>query len=349
MSGASFLVVLNIAALTHQRAEMNRFVVIVLLFLATISATPAVVGSSQIDPTWVAQAQTDIPRSVARYSALCKEMDEETVLKYQGQRMQATGGKASFRNRTINFSLQCLGGNVLLKTTSRFEDEPGKSTIVLKCRNEEYSFSLTQRTPDAPYILVKYNRDTPGDDVRVEGGFVSTAFQDLPIILHAIKSENGHKLTALRWDATKELLVAELEITTPGEATAKSEKREYRIDINNYWHIVERTIRVPSTSVNTVVAYGNNLDGLALPSEIIETSSPVNSETVRVEMNLSLKKTSKRPEDFRLAAFGLPEPVDVPQRQQTPIYLWFVLGAVICGMLALLLRYRARRAFGERT
>ncbi len=47
--------------------------------------------------------------------------------------------------------------------------------------------------------------------------------------------------------------------------------------------------------------------------------------------------------DFRLSAFGLPEPVGVTWQKPIPIFVWITAGAVAFALLAVLFRYLARR------
>ena len=46
---------------------------------------------------------------------------------------------------------------------------------------------------------------------------------------------------------------------------------------------------------------------------------------------------------FYLSTYNLPEPVGVTAPKPIPTYLWFLIGAGVCGFAGLLLRYRARR------
>ena len=47
--------------------------------------------------------------------------------------------------------------------------------------------------------------------------------------------------------------------------------------------------------------------------------------------------------DFTLSAFGLPETAGIARKKPTPMHLWILLGADACGVLALLLRFLAKR------
>ncbi len=91
------------------------------------------------------------------------------------------------------------------------------------------------------------------------------------------------------------------------------------------------------------------IGGVQFPTEYKSRSSyfvegvPNGGETETVTL-ISLKLTDKRPADFRLAAFGLPEPIDVAPPPESKWYLWVLAAAGACAALAWLLRYRHRRA-----
>jgi hypothetical protein len=64
----------------------------------------------------------------------------------------------------------------------------------------------------------------------------------------------------------------------------------------------------------------------------IAKAPPGSEITVRV---LSLTLTDKTPDDFRLSAFGLPEPADATlPTKPTRWYLWLLVAAGVCAALA---------------
>lgn len=65
------------------------------------------------------------------------------------------------------------------------------------------------------------------------------------------------------------------------------------------------------------------------------------TRTVEYEFQVPARLPDTR--EFTLAAFGLPEPVGVTWEKPTPRYVWFVLAAAGCGLLALALGRLARR------
>jgi hypothetical protein len=68
----------------------------------------------------------------------------------------------------------------------------------------------------------------------------------------------------------------------------------------------------------------------------IGSGKEVNTYKVEFDTNVPDEK-------FRLSYYGLPEPVGVTWKKPVPKYLWFLLGAGACVVVATLLRYAARR------
>jgi hypothetical protein len=48
-------------------------------------------------------------------------------------------------------------------------------------------------------------------------------------------------------------------------------------------------------------------------------------------------------EEFTLSAFGMPEPPGITWKKPTPVYTWVIAAAALCGTLAFLFRYLAKR------
>jgi hypothetical protein len=57
---------------------------------------------------------------------------------------------------------------------------------------------------------------------------------------------------------------------------------------------------------------------------------------------IAVKLTEKTAADFRLSAFGLPEPIDFPAPAKSRWYLWVLGAAGVCGALAWFFRRRYR-------
>jgi hypothetical protein len=69
-----------------------------------------------------------------------------------------------------------------------------------------------------------------------------------------------------------------------------------------------------------------------------------NKKVIRVVSRKPIRET-----ECTLTAFGLPEPVGVTWPKRTPVYVWILLGGGACLVLALGLRYVARRAARKST
>lgn len=293
-------------------------------------------GGTAVDPAWVARARTEIPQAVERYRTIARSMDEATVVAYRGE-PAADGGLSTFRNRTIRCSVQRLGNNLIYRKATAHDDDPGGARTAVEVHNEDYSFTLNQHRPDSAFVLVAYALKEPHDEVPEGGSFVNHAYQELKgIVLRAVNGTDGHRLAALRWDESRGLLFARVE--------RDRDTRDYWIDPSPHWHIAERTIRLPSRSVRTAITYGAVIDGEPCPVRIVETGLVIDSRPVRAEMTLDVRRTTTTAGDYRLSAFGLPEPVDAPKRTGGRTYLGFLTAAVLCIIVAVLLRLLAQRS-----
>jgi hypothetical protein len=68
--------------------------------------------------------------------------------------------------------------------------------------------------------------------------------------------------------------------------------------------------------------------------------------TIRSDIEFKVSRPAREPadEEFRLTAFGLPEPVGIAMpKRPTPRYVWFLIAAAGLGVLAVLFRVLARR------
>lgn len=64
----------------------------------------------------------------------------------------------------------------------------------------------------------------------------------------------------------------------------------------------------------------------------------------RYESLLAEPRNLPNDDDFRLTAFGLPEPIGVEWKKPTPRYVWLLVGAGVFAILAVGFRYFARRS-----
>ena len=115
------------------------------------------------------------------------------------------------------------------------------------------------------------------------------------------------------------------------------------------WVPVESTTRTWAARFETRFEYGFDLEGLAFPT-VVETNSsyhvtPAPPANLARHVIRSLESTRKTERDFRLTAFGLPEPVDAPppQRSGLPTYGYILAGSAACAVLSLVFRQFARR------
>jgi hypothetical protein len=120
------------------------------------------------------------------------------------------------------------------------------------------------------------------------------------------------------------------------------------VDPSHGWRVVERRVEASTAAETDRWTYGVVVGGVEFPSEFKTlttfkgASAPPNMEiTGRL---IRLQVTEKTPEDFRLSAFGIPEPVDVgPPPNPTRWYLWLLAAAGCCAAFSLGFAYLRRR------
>jgi hypothetical protein len=145
-------------------------------------------------------------------------------------------------------------------------------------------------------------------------------------------------LKAIRWDEAKRLVYVRFS-AKDNEKTPAIDDEELWVDPANHWRIVEMIKRIGGVVVTQILTYGPSVEGLTFPARIDasyiapskhpEPSCKCHTTVLRVE------KTKKTPSDFRLSAFGLPEPVGKAPAKRIPNYVWLLAAAVASAVLAL--------------
>jgi hypothetical protein len=278
-----------------------------------------------IDLDWLARVKTEGRAAYEKYKAASKRLEAE----YEVRSDKAPGpaGTIPFRPQTWRDRVIRLGDNAIIERVRILDDAPTKPQIHLQCDNSDYHFSLVKAREAAPYALGEY---TPGKrrSPNTEG-FHDEVFWTLHRVLAALDGDNTHTLRALRFDDTKGLLRIDYSF---GKVTDIWQNQLY-VDPSHYWRVVELRSETSRGSSTQQWTYGVTVGGLEFPTEktFLTTSKvaegpPNIATTIRL---ISLKETDKTPADFRLSAFGLPEPRGVAPLKSSRWYLWFIAAGVV--------------------
>ena len=82
---------------------------------------------------------------------------------------------------------------------------------------------------------------------------------------------------------------------------------------------------------------------------ILETASPAERKPYLTTQISEFRSVSAIPEtEFRLSVFGLPEPIGMPSPKHRPMYVWLLIAAALCAVLALGVHYFLRRRLRQR-
>lgn len=319
------------------------------LFLGLGFGSAACRGENAIDPVWCAKAQIEGKAVYEKYLALEPRLEE--VSECRAVRLDGgTGGGGGFSPHTRRERVVHLGDCILHERVRIFDDQPSKPKIRLECDNPDYHFTLGKQKEDAPWALTDYGRGAGKYPLITQGfGQPSSVFSDLREAIAAATKDSKYILRALRFDAKKGLLRIDFAFHIGQDAVEK----QVFLDPNHEWRVVESRVETPNAIGTDQYTYGTSVGGVTFPTEVKGTSrikvAKGPPDTVTTTRLISIKLTDKTPDDFRLPAFGFPEPEDVPVRAKpVPLYVWIVAAAGGCAIVAFgfgyLYRRRSRRA-----
>jgi hypothetical protein len=318
-----------------------RVVVFMILGLGGVARSAA---DPAIDPIWLARAKDEGEKAHEKYQALITHLEEE----YESQTAKAPGssGRIAIREGIQRMSLARLGDNIIYKRVYIPTGASNKPQIRLQCDNNDYHFTLQQSREEASYTLAGYEvgkRRLPLTQYAARFG--SPVYGKLRQALDAVKGEDKSTLQILRFDEAKGLLRIEFKNLVVKKFPAV---HKMWVDPSHGWRMVEYQSRF-DTSVETArMSYGVAVEGVEFPSEIktVDRFTQANGrpDFETTERLISVKLTDKTPDDFRLSAFGLPEPVDVtPLAKPTRWYLWILVVAGVSAALSFGFAYWRRR------
>jgi hypothetical protein len=304
----------------------------------SIFAAPAwCEGPRAVDAEWLAKGNSEGAAIVAKYQALFVRLDETQEL---------TVGNENPRGiRTMTTRSVRLGDNTMLEEGTTYRDPAKQRSLTLECDNADYHFSLGKTSPSSPFALTLY---APGERKlplwKRAGGLPGEAYYHLKDAIEALAPDNRANLRAVRFDPKAGLLSIEHE--RPGSKPRV--KEHVIIDPEKTWAITRRQAETPHAVISTDYTYGTVIDGLHYPNGSTSSTTPKPGSPLKpmrfVVRVLDIKRTEKSPEDFRLSAFGMPEPTGAaPPPKPTPWYPWMLAAAGACGALALGFAYLRRR------
>jgi hypothetical protein len=296
-----------------------------------------------IDPVWLAKASSEGKAAYQKYKALSLHMEEESSIEIK--RASSSTEKAPLHPQSNRERIVRLGDNVFREQIRILDGLPKSCQIQLQCDNSDYHFTLRKTKEDSPYALVDYTqggRKIPLS--RQDPGLPNEMLHHLRDALAAIENDGTYTLRGVRFDAMKGLLLIEF---GEGAGNTAVEDQVY-VDPNHDWRVVERRVKTPTLVSVDRWAYGVSVGGLEFPTEFKSSikykDAKAHPDMEIIEQLVSLKLTDKTPDDFRLSAFGLPEPVDVaPPAKPTRWYLWILVVAGVSAALSFGFAYWRRR------
>jgi hypothetical protein len=231
--------------------------------------------------------------------------------------------------------------------------------------NPRYAFTLSRKSPDAPWVLTNYVEMREGVDLGQMGRRQSTSYFGVvnkPVKFHMyflvdLVRDSGFRIGECRQVQVDGRNLVEVAFTYNfTENNWKSNwKGKLLLDPERYWccHSVDGVLKgdyVGGTLKHRNTQSDNAEDGLPLSRawEYVgdwrsSNGEVTNRQTLKCEAQLSRPDTLPDDAEFTLSAFGLPEPVGVTWEKPSRTYLWILAAAGVSVALALGFRYLARR------
>lgn len=313
-------------------------------FLLTVSSLAAG-DKNPVDPVWREKSHTAGKLAHDKYVALSGRVEET----YETQTDPLPGtpaGQSVTRVQKSKTKVVRAAGNTSVENM-RWIDNLSKPLIQLQCENHAYSFMLSRKSEGAEYALASYKIGQQNLLAESSAGILSEAFEPFGSALAAIEGQNGTTLKAIHWDERRALLHI---VSTKLIGNEDVSPQELWVDPMSNWRVMEYRRETKSASFATHIIYGDTvLDSMTVPSgyQCISKFKGKNEamNNVMTGRVLSIQLTKKTDRDFRLSAFGLPEPMDsiAEVARKTPRYVWFMIVAGALVGVSIAFRYLARR------
>ncbi len=234
-------------------------------------------------------------------------------------------------------------------------DAPKQTAPSISVRNRQYVFTLKVKSPNEYAIrkatIFADGSVDPNDETLCLLCFpYADPFLRLTYLEMVADSEHTVvDFSDTKWRdgrPVKELKVRR-EFRRPGSQEKVSYISSHFFDPANGWVCVGNRVQGENGSVSgEVFEYESAGESLPAIKHWESWTKEGNGPEIRWLYNdmLEFRRAPDLSEkEFRLSAFGLPEPMGVRWEKPTPRYIWFVLGSAAFGVLAVVFRYLARR------
>jgi hypothetical protein len=308
--------------------------------------------AAPVDPTSVAKLASEVDTSCKDYLSklasyqyvAVSEAIDHTTKKTQRYRVE------SRQNGTCNLMMQVYEGG-----EPRLNDQ-------VRAVNSEYTFKLGRIPGKSDWFLKEYRRvNSPRDAVdpfnmTESGDSILRGISPYHVHLHWLPDllrEPGFTITSLLPEG-EFMKITFQHLPAPGKLPAQQSPEEGWVLLapKQYWCVREfELIEKHPKATKTIQSVQEVTPGDDIPlrrrstdrytSRIHESGRVLSSEFV---INSQYEKRKAPESEFRLSAFGLPEPVETtPQKKTVPIYIWFLVAAASSAVFAAVFRYLARR------
>lgn len=230
--------------------------------------------------------------------------------------------------------------------------------VYLGVVNPKYGFSLKKPTPQSKWAVTGVGTDlfkaSPAEDPNTTARLINRlpfTFAGLVNTLQVTVLDPGFsikKVAPFHLEG-RQLVKVDFDYSPPkNPARMPLRGGSVLFDPERYWVIRKLDVHSLWGSDPTVETvnydYSDGNDGFPILREIVGRRKFLNrSRHVEFKYQLELQEREIPEQDFRLSAFGFPEPHGITWDDGPRWYLWFIAAAVVCLAVGAYFRYRVHR------
>ena len=301
-----------------------------------------------IDPSWLPKVEAGLEVLLKKYDEIAPRL--ETASETRGDKVPGPASKVPVRAQTRHERFVRLGDNYLFERVRILDGAP-LPQITLECDNADYHFRLGRQREGAAYVVKDYGTGKQKIPMADQGFTMHhEVFRLLRIALGAIRKDGKHTLRSLRRDGDRGLVWLAFSYTVDKQPI----EDHLGLDPDHSWRLVERKVESTNMAVTERYTHGTTVGGVEFPTgfeDLCVAKVPEGAPNMKnVTKVTSIMLTDKTAADFRLSAFGMPEPMGAPPPPARPTrwYLWILAAAGVCAALAFMFSYLRRRLQARR-
>jgi hypothetical protein len=313
--------------------------------VALALGTPTSRSASYGDAVLIERFRTEAPVAWQKLAdGLRVGFESPSELNYgsPGSASDAVVAEGSTRETRLH---RVKGGHELVET--RYEKGDRAGTRRVEAINSAYAFELAMRPPSNRWALESLERKAIDHDDREHSHVGSPAFSGVKIegnwLTDLVDSKGFHIESAEVDPDDVDIVCVRFKSAYAVDKTNTILGGKLCFDSKRFWTLTSYNVAEQSASKGTIeesIAY-QDLDGFPFPRTMVVTYSFPPHDFTRYVYRFGPPSRNVDEDDFRLSAYGLPEPGEPPGLARGRLWAVLIVLGVICLIVAVILRQRS--------